>query len=40
MKDKNDETLSNQPEEKRTEIDRRRFLGTAGAVAAGDVGGR
>ena len=39
MKDKNDETLSNQPEEKRTEIDRRRFLGTAGAVAAGALAG-
>src|SRR5215203_781873 len=39
MKDKNDETLSNQPEEKKTEIDRRRFLGTAGAVSVGALAG-
>ncbi len=39
MKDKNDETLSNQPEVKKTEIDRRRFLGTAGAVAVGALAG-
>ena len=39
MKDKNDETLSNQPEEKKTEIDRRRFLGTAGALAVGTLAG-
>lgn len=34
MKDKKDETLSNQPGEKKTEIDRRRFLGAAVAVGA------
>ena len=39
MNNKNDETLSNQPEEKKTEIDRRRFLGTAGAVAVGALAG-